>query len=88
MQAAERAVARAEQEVTMAALDQRIAEIEAKLCAAVAQRFELGVQYEGSVYARVLYRHWRHTEPLRRAVVEGAVPDTSGTCNAAMVTSD
>jgi hypothetical protein len=76
---AELALARAELEASMSAFDERIRRIEARLCEAIAQRFELGVQYEGSVYSRVLHRHWKPTEPLRRAVVEGAVPTPNQT---------
>jgi chromosome segregation ATPase len=78
---AERVFARAEQEAAIAELDARIRHIEEKLCSAIAARFQLGCEHDGSVYARTLPRHWRPTEPLRRAVVEGAVPGTSGTHN-------
>jgi len=81
---AERTLARAEQEEAMLALDKRIVEIEEKLCSAIAARFRLGCEHDSSVYARVLPRHWRPTEPLRRAVVEGAVPASNRTSVAAV----
>jgi hypothetical protein len=64
-------------------LDARIRRIEATLCSAITQRFELGVQHADSPYAHTLARHWRPSEPLRRAVVEYVVPvpDTPGTHN-------
>jgi serine phosphatase RsbU (regulator of sigma subunit) len=76
---AERAFARAEQEATMAELDARIRHIEATLCSAIAARFRLGCEHENSPYAHTLARHWRPSEPLRRAIVEFTVPGTSGT---------
>ncbi|EUC21474.1 hypothetical protein [Paraburkholderia hospita] len=76
---AERVVARAEQEVAMAELDARIRHIEATLCSAIAARFRLGCEHENSPYGHTLARHWRPSEPLRRAIVEFAVPGTSGT---------
>jgi hypothetical protein len=74
VQDAERAVARAEREATIAALDRHIAHVEEKLCEAIAARFRLGVEHEGGAYSGFLSRHWRPSEPLRRAVVEGSPP--------------
>jgi hypothetical protein len=72
-------LARAKQEKATQALDKLIVEIEERLYAAVAERFRLGCEHDGGVYARALPRHWRPTEPLRRAVVEGAVPASNRT---------
>jgi hypothetical protein len=74
VQDAELALKRAEQEATLAALDRHIAHVEEKLCEAIAARFNLGVAHEGGAYSGFLSRHWRPSEPLRRAVAEGAVP--------------
>jgi hypothetical protein len=47
------------------------------LLAAVAERFRLGCEHEDSPYGHTLARHWRPSEPLRRAIVEFAVPPAS-----------
>jgi hypothetical protein len=82
---AERAFARAEQEAAMAELDTRIRHIEEVLCEAIAERFRLGVQHADSPYAATLPRHWRPTEPLRRAVAEGSVQNIPGTRDTRLV---
>jgi len=71
---AEQAARAAERAAVVDALDQHIAHVEGKLCEAIAERFRLGLEQDGSHWGNVLAKYWKPSEPLRCAVVDGRVP--------------
>ncbi|CAG9168134.1 hypothetical protein [Cupriavidus pinatubonensis] len=70
---AEEALAHAERAATIQGLDERIAQLEAKLCAAIGERYRLGVEQAGGRFL-MLGQAWSPSKTLVDAFTYGIPP--------------